>query len=132
MIYYRTKIKELSNKDLIKLNKICVKFCKRNLGVTKNLKIKLIYNKESYEYYGYLDCATDTIFIFLNVCKSVGVLTRTFIHEWTHTLQPCEKKYDKLLKKYGYDNHPYEIESRDNEKKFNRFLLKKIRKKFEK
>lgn len=131
MIYYKTKITDISKKDLIKINKICIKFCKKNLGCDKNLKVKLIKN-DNPGFYGEFNYDDDTIIIYLNVCKSIGVYTSTFIHEWTHTLQPCKKKYAKLFKKFGYDNHPFEVESRDNEKKYNRILLKKIRTVFEK
>jgi hypothetical protein len=38
------------------------------------------------------------------------------------------KEYNKLLKKFGYENHPMEIEARETEKKWNRKALNYMKK----
>lgn len=65
--------------------------------------------------YGQYDEDTNTIYIYYNHCTNVELLIRTVLHEYTHHLQPIEGKYNKLLKKHGYDKHPQEIEARKME-----------------
>ena len=56
------------------------------------------------------------------------MLTSTIIHEWTHSKQNIIGKYNKLLKKFGYKNHPMEIEACETEKKWNRKALNYMKK----
>ena len=129
MIYYNTKVKDLNKKALNKLIQGCYKFCCHNMGKKKGIGLTLVETSNK-TCYGVYDIEDNSLILFMDTCKSVGMFTRTFIHEWTHSLQPCDKMYNKLLKKYGYDNHPFEIEAVENEKKYNRILLKELREVF--
>jgi hypothetical protein len=84
-------------------------------------------NPHEEEYYG-LYCPVDNqISLYRDNLKTLGDFTRTFIHEYTHSLQPCRSKYAKMLDEYGYDKHPFEIEARQNEVIHNRKLLSQLR-----
>lgn len=54
------------------------------------------------------------ITIYRNNINNVRDLIRVFVHEYTHSLQPIKTKYYKLLDKYGYVDHPFEIEANNN------------------
>lgn len=126
MIYCNTKIKDIDSKVFNIIINQAAKFCRNKIGSKKGIGL-LMVDKSERQYFGAYDIESNEIVIYMDVCKTVGEFTRTFIHEWTHSLQPCEKMYMKLLKKHGYDNHPFEIEAVDNEKKYNRVLLKELR-----
>jgi len=128
MIYCNTKIKDIDNKLFISIIKQVAKFCDNKFGCKKGIGLLMVDKCDrERKCYGLYRIESNEIVIYMDVCKTVGEFTRTFIHEWTHSLQPCEKMYMKLLNKYGYDNHPFEIEAVDNEKKYNRVLLKELR-----
>lgn len=129
--YSSTSLRSLSDKELKGIIKMCKSYCKNNLGVNNrkrsNLKVVLEDNPYDVCYYGEYNPVTNTIHIFVNEMYTLGSFTSTFIHEYTHYLQPITTKYYKLLDEYGYDEHPHEIEARDNERIHNRSLLKMIR-----
>ena len=131
--YSSTSLKSLSDKELKNVIKICKSYCMNELGVNNRrrskLKIKLEDNPYNVCYYGEYNPSTNTIHLFVNEMYTLGSFTSTFIHEYTHSLQPITTKYYKLLDEYGYENHPHEIEARDNERIHNRSLLKMIREK---
>lgn len=55
--------------------------------------------------------------IYMNNHHNVNEIVDSLLHEITHYKQHiqnprnCMSKYKKLLKEYGYDNHPMEIEA---------------------
>jgi len=120
-----------SKKELKDIIKVCKKYCVSNLGVNNRKKYKLSVvveqNPHEEEYYG-LYCPYDNqISLYSDTLKTLGDFTRTFIHEYTHSLQPCRSKYGKMLDVYGYDKHPFEVEARENEVIHNRKLLSQLR-----
>jgi|NOAtaT_6_FD_contig_31_6367365_length_1465_multi_4_in_0_out_0_2 hypothetical protein len=124
-----TKIKDLSKKDFKKVFKHAIFFCEQNLGLNrrKSEPLQVLWlNKETKQTYGWYDPVDNSIQINAD-CKTVSDLTKTLIHEWTHHLQPILSQYGKLYKKYGYANHPMEIEAYDAEKKWNRKMLAYLR-----
>jgi hypothetical protein len=92
-------------------------------------KVKLSYRKCSY--YGKYDPCKHKIIIYVCNIKTIGELSSTIIHEWTHSIQDVLGKYVALYKKFGYDNHPMEIEAYTNEEKYNRKCLNWIKKRYE-
>lgn len=119
-----------SDKELKSIVKKCKKYCVYNLGVnnTKKYKLSVVIEDNPFEemYYG-LYCPYDNqISLYKDNLKTLGDFTRTYIHEYTHSLQPCSTKYAKMLDEYGYDNHPFEIEARENELIHNPILLTEI------
>lgn len=52
---------------------------------------------------------TETIMINMAHHDDIRTVTETLIHEYMHYLQPHTGQYDRMLKKYGYDSHPYEL-----------------------
>ena len=58
------------------------------------------------------------IVIYYNRNKTVRNLVMTTIHEYIHYLQPIRKNYSRMLKEYGYESHPMEIEARNAEQKY--------------
>ena len=89
-------------------------WAKRRFGKSKCLKV--VYHNNKHSYYGEYDFEKRVIRLNLRYIQSYGTLYRTMAHEWTHA-QQSEYRYYKLLKKYGYKNHPYEIMARNREKK---------------
>ena len=56
-------------------------------------------------------------------------MVQTVIHEYAHYMQPIKSSYNKLLKEYGYDDHPMEIEAREIEKEYYKDCWNKIKNK---
>lgn len=130
--YSSTPLSLFSDKELKSIIKVCKKYCVHNLGVNNRKKFKLsvvVENNPFDEFYYGLYCPVDNqISLYRDTLMTLGDFTRTFIHEYTHSLQPCRTKYAKLLNRYGYDNHPFEVEARENEVIHNRRLLSELRK----
>jgi len=73
-------------------------------------------------YYEYIIVVNPSI--MRNISQFVGVI----IHEYTHHIQKgLKKNYDSSVKKYGYDNCPFEIEANENTKKYKKKVWKKVR-----
>lgn len=129
--YLKTdKVKDLSSKEFIKLIKFLCSYCADNMGYNNRKKNVLsidYYHGES-ENYGYYDPRLNSIHLSLENCKTVGKLVETFVHEYTHSLQPCVTKYEKLLKEHGYRKHPFEIEAYESEKIHTNKALREFRK----
>ena len=116
-----TNLKTLDHKQIRKIVDKTVSFCESNFGVNKRKGYCYVTvraqnkNEESLRYGEY--CPDEhKIFIFKNNCVNIKDLIMTTLHEYTHTLQPIASKYYRMLKKYGYENHPMEVEARENEK----------------
>ena len=129
MLAASQNLKELSKYKISKIAKLMAEFCKINLGKSRgkdypNLKLSYVAS----DCMGMYDPFEHKIVIYINVCETVSDLTSTFIHEWIHSCQKVLKDYVKLYKKFGYDNHPMEIEANNAEKKWNRKALNFVKK----
>jgi len=125
-----TPISTLSEYKIRKIAKITLSFCGENLGKLRNKsypKFLLSFRKDANKM-GVYDGLDNSITIYVTHCKTVSELTSTIIHEWTHSKQKICGQYYKLLMKYGYENHPMEIDARSNEKKWNRKSLNYVKK----
>ena len=107
-----TKLNTLTQKELKSLLTISLQYCTYTFGVNA----------------GCYDPITNTMTLFLTPIKTVGELLRTFVHEYTHYLQPCRTKYMKLYEIHGYHDHPFEIEAYKVEKEHGRKLLNVVKK----
>ena len=90
------------------------------------------YGEDGEGFYGFYCPYVNHIRICINECTTVGRLTSTFIHEYTHSLQPVTTKYASANAEYGYWDNPFEVEARMMEKKLNRYLLSDLRGKMSK
>lgn len=125
-----TEISSLRKKELRMIGEFAIDFCIDTLGKNKNKpRPKLSIRKNPFRDSTYGDYTPDEnkIRIFHDHHKTLGTFTSTIIHEYTHHLQPIEKKYYKLLMTFGYDNHPHEIQAEENEKLYNDSLLEQIK-----
>lgn len=128
-----TKLNQLSEKEITKIVSKTIEFCVINLGKLKNKqypKVSISY-EPNYEFMGKYNPVNNEIFLYTKNCKTISDLTKTIIHEWTHTKQRILTEYNKLYKKLGYDNHPMEIEAYQAEKIWNRKVLNFIKKEYE-
>lgn len=110
---------ELSLKQIRDICKFGIKFCSKELGVNKRHRDELSFSirtdrRRGDVYYGEYCPMINQISIYRNNINNVKDLIKVFIHEYTHSLQPIKTKYYKMLKQYGYENHPFEIESNNN------------------
>lgn len=129
MLVASQNLKELSKYKIQKSGKIISDFCKEKIGKAKgNDYPTLQLSYVSSDCMGLYDPFDHKIIIYVNYCQTVSDLTSTIIHEWTHSCQNVLKNYVKLYKKFGYDNHPMEIEACESEKKWNRKALNYLKK----
>ena len=88
-------------------------WCVKNLGYKKGLVIEITKQKFwTKPCFGGYDEINRHLYVYTNRCDDIGDLIKTILHEYTHHLQDL-RNYDKLLKKYGYDNHPHELEANE-------------------
>lgn len=114
--YLKSDTSTLTRSALRLIAKETINYCIATLGIKKNLPVPTVsvIKRGGSLRYGQYDYMNNHIQIHYNVCGDVKNLIQTIIHEYTHYLQNL-KKYDKLIAKYGYDNHPQEVEARGNE-----------------
>jgi hypothetical protein len=133
--YYTNRpLSTLSKKELKRVIFLTTWYCRYELGTNFRRPVpKVVVMNNPYDegYYGEYDPETNEIHVYGDVCKNLGRLTSTIIHEYTHYLQPIASKYYKLLKEHGYDNHPHEVEARNNEYVHNRRALIYLRQNME-
>ncbi len=116
-----TNLKRLNHKQIRKIVDMTIRFCEASFGVNKRkgycrAVVRNQSMKDECMNYGEYCPDLHTIFIFKNNCSNVKDLIMTTLHEYTHSLQPIASKYFKMLKKYGYSDHPMEIEAMENER----------------
>lgn len=85
------------------------------------------------DYYGHYCSSDKEIVVFPFTIPSKTMLIRSVIHEYTHFLQmPRTRdgvKYNKLDKKYGYQENPLEIEAYEAELKYYRSCYNSLKNK---
>jgi hypothetical protein len=131
LLYSKTPLSSFTKGELRKIASVCQEYCVKKLGVKRRKKpisFSIVKNVYRDSYSGDYCPDKNLIRIFHNEISTLGHFTSTFIHEYTHSLQPISTKYHKLLDKYGYDAHPHEIEARRNECLYNKKILVYLRK----
>ena len=133
MLRLNTNLKKLTHKEMRSIVEKTVKYCRENIGINKRRGVCSIIVKNQSIHdddrrYGEYNPDTHTIVIFKNNCKNIKELITTTLHEYTHNLQPVRSKYYKMLKVYGYENHPMEIEAMNSEVVYDK-VWKKIKNK---
>ena len=128
-MYAKTPTQDLTKKQIKKVLQFCSKWCYENMGVNnrKHSDLTYSYGKDKYGFYGFYCPINNHIHVSIEECTNVGRLTSTFIHEYTHYLQPVRTKYASSFMKHGYWDNPFEVEARMMEKKLNRYLLSDLR-----
>lgn len=123
-----SSVMELNNQERRKLAEFCREYCMEVLGVPRKKGIpSFSIIKTNKEYYGEYCPEQERIFVYYNNCGTIQKFVDTFIHEYTHHTQNLNK-YDRLLSKYGYDEHPLEVEARDTAKRYRQHCLESYRK----
>lgn len=123
-----SSVMELSNQERRKLAEFCREYCMDVLGVPRKKGIpSFSIIKSKSENYGEYCSEQERIFVYYNNCGTIQKFVDTFIHEYTHHTQNLNK-YDRLLSKYGYDDHPLEVEARDVAKRYRGHCLESYRK----
>lgn len=127
-----TKLKGLNRDEIRQLLVFCKRYCEMTFGRNNRKRTSLrveaapraVGDKKICGWY----CPYDNkITIFTKTCKTIKEFTSTFIHEYTHYMQPCRTKYQKLLKEHGYKKHPFEIQAYSTEKHYNKKLLRVLK-----
>ena len=123
----KDKIKKYTTWELRDLGLKTIKVTREVLGHGNKPIPKLKINnrlKNRYGEYDYSHC----IIINPSVCENISVFIGVIIHEYTHHIQKgIKSNYDAQVKKYGYHNCPYEVEARDNAKKYKKEVWKKLK-----
>lgn len=131
--YCNSKFSELTPKEVKSLVEFLNNYCVSMFGINNRkpeLGIEINRRNGSSGCYGWYDPNFHKVTLFTKEFKysTVKEFADTFIHEYTHSLQPCLSKYAKLLRKHGYMNHPFEIEARDMGRKYRAHALSLYRK----
>jgi hypothetical protein len=127
MIYSNIPTHNFTKRQLKKIAGLSLKFCMDKFGVNNKkwypLGLTIVHDMND-GYWGMYFPEINEIEIYPDACYNIGRFTSTIIHEYIHTLQKQDVRvYSRLLKEHGYADHPFEVEARYYEKKFNRELL---------
>ena len=72
-----------------------------------------------------------TIYINPTNCITIEMFIRTIIHEYTHHIQKgLKRNYTSSVERNGYWDSPFEIEARENEKKYKMRVWKEVKARF--
>ena len=106
-------------RDLIQFAK---KWCAACFGVnnrhSKPLSVRCIEpDEDDFDnvYYGWYDQVANRIYINLNHSRRIKQFIKTFLHEYTHSMQPVKSRYALYNRAFGYQNNPHEVAARANE-----------------
>lgn len=131
--YSTTPLSELTKNEIKKVIDFSVEYCVNNLGFNnrkrKQLEIHYCDTNPYFflEVFGEYDAVNNMMYLYGDTCNTVGKLCSTVIHEYTHFLQPVLTKYKSANDEYGYLDNPFEVEARENQNKYNRYLLREMR-----
>jgi hypothetical protein len=115
--YLKTDTSTLTRSQLRVIADATINYCITTLGTksAKRVPTLSIVKRGRSRKYGQYDVNNNHIEIHYNICGTVQMVIQTIIHEYTHYMQNL-RHYQVLYSKFGYDNHPQEIEARKNEK----------------
>lgn len=122
----------LTKEQYIQIAESAFNWCINKFGnplKTFNPTINISFDRRCKKMYGYY--FDKEIVVYPNVCENKTRLIKTVIHEYCHYLQMPKlnniTKYNKLFEKYGYDNHPLEVEARMYEEKYYKACYAKLK-----
>lgn len=130
MIKINSRVDRLPPKTMRSIVYLTISWCMDNLGT--NHRRKYMFNisvrkERAKRRCGEFQPYTNKMVIFHDNNEYVRDLIATTIHEYTHYLQPIRSKYGALSKYFDYDNHPMEVEARNNEEKLHKNCWEVIR-----
>lgn len=117
--YRNSPMSEFTIKQLREYCNILNQYCLTYLGVkkSKGLPTFSIRKRNDSTYLGQYCPGEHKIFIYYNNIKTLEEFVGIYIHEYTHSTQNL-RHYMNRLRRYGYRQHPDEIEARDKEQNY--------------
>lgn len=116
-----TPIRELSIAQRNELIRFAKKWCVACFGKkhrSNNLSVRCIWPDDDDlddVYYGWYIHNTNRIVINTNRSQHIKQFLKTFLHEYTHSLQPVRSRYASYNRLFGYKFNPHEVAARANE-----------------
>ena len=119
-----TPIAELSRKERRDLIDFMRAWCEHYFGSNrrhaKPLSIRCVDPGDDDDewdnmYYGWYDQVANRIVINTHRSRHIKQFLKTFLHEYTHSLQPVKSRYNNYSKVFGYHDNPHEVHARANE-----------------
>ena len=136
-----TRMKDLTLKERRSLTNFAKAWCMHYFGengrVGKPLSVRIVAPEDEDDFdnnlYGWYLHKQHRIYININTSKQVKQFLKTFVHEYTHSIQPVRTRYRRYAKVFGYQDNPYEVHARANEiyyehiwKCYKAIVLKKV------
>jgi hypothetical protein len=118
-----TRIVNLTNKERRSLTDFAKAWCMHYFGENRRhpnaLSVRIVAPEDPDDFdnnlYGWYKQETHRIYININTSKGVKQFLKTFVHEYTHSIQPVKTRYRQYSKVFGYTDNPYEVHARANE-----------------
>jgi hypothetical protein len=119
----RTNTRLLTLKERRSLINFCKAWCMLYFGENRRhanaLTVRVVDPEDEDDFdnnlYGWYLQESHRIYININTCKTVKQFIKTFVHEYTHSIQPVKTRYRQYSKVFGYMDNPYEVHARANE-----------------
>lgn len=131
LVKINTRTSRLDTTTIMNIATLTMNWCINNLPPPKKKgKLMEIFFQwdDRHDNLGRFAPKYNWICINMYLMSSVRDIVSTTIHEYCHSTQNL-KKYNKILLKVGYNNHPQEKEANKYEKKYTNICWKSIRKK---
>lgn len=123
----KDKVSKYTTRELRVLGLQVIEVTRKVLGHGNKPSPRLRINNNLKNMYGLYDYSY-LITINPSECKNISVFIGVIIHEYTHHIQKgIRSGYDESVKKYGYYNCPFEVEARDNAKKYKKEIWRKVK-----
>lgn len=106
-----------------------VEWCKGNLRspeIHRRKNLCIMVHRSENQVYGEYCYNNNWLTINIRQCINIKDIVSTTIHEYTHFLQKLDD-YAKKTKEVGYNDNPYEVEARENEKLYTTKCWKQIK-----
>lgn len=121
----RSYISTLKPRHLKKVIDLTLSWCVKMRGYKKHKGIPTVRvslaKVESVDTFGYYCPYLNEIVLYKETLNDYTLrkFIMVIIHEYTHSLQKVKQSYDKMYDKFGYWDHPMEIEARKSESLWN-------------
>jgi len=124
-----SSVNKLTRRQRHQIIKFALQYCMDVFGYNsrkkRGLSIVITDEENTINFGEYRPCINE-IRVYYKNTKDICKFIETFVHEYTHSLQPCRTKYMSLLEEYGYNNHPFEIEARRVASEHKKIIWKKF------
>jgi hypothetical protein len=112
------KLSVAQRNDLVRFAKMWCVACFGEKRHVDKLSVRVVWpDDDDFDgmYYGWYHHENNRIMINASRSYHIKQFLKTFLHEYTHSLQPVKTRYASYNRLFGYEFNPHEVAARANE-----------------